>query len=334
MVPLSIYSAYKPVNKLPDRYHINELFKVPPSAHVLPKVAQIQGRLFSWSNMFRLLDRGLKLYERTGISFIRRRAIESAKKWMIDHFEKSDGVGAIFPPMIYTLVALKCLGYPEDSPEFKWAEEKLDELKLEDERGFRYQPCFSPIWDTAWSMLALRSAGLPADHPALVKAAQWTLAREIREPGDWKIFNGHLTPSGWAFEYNNKFYPDLDDTAIVLLALKQTSVFDEPACKETTERALKFLEGMRCSDGGWAAFDRDINNPVLEQFRSLITTRCLIQVVRTSRAGCLRCMVTLISRVPVIFWTRRSTISSRIRNRKVAGSVGGVSITSMALGRY
>ena len=264
VVPLSIFHAYQPVTKLPAEMGIAELFLTPPANVPYAESARFSGRLVSWSNFFRLVDRGLKVYARYVPSWLRQRAIKAAEQWMLERFEDSDGLGAIFPPMVYTILALKCLGYAEDSPEMRWAEKQLDDLIIEEGDTIRLQPCVSPVWDTALSAIALSDSGLPPEHPALCEAADWLLEREIRLPGDWSLTSPDVEPSGWAFEYHNRFYPDLDDTAMVLLALKRTDRFGDERCKAVLDRALSFLIHMQSRDGGWAAFDKDIDNRVLE----------------------------------------------------------------------
>jgi squalene-hopene/tetraprenyl-beta-curcumene cyclase len=264
VVPLAIVQAHKPVVTLSPELGIKELFSRPGAERDLPEASRFQGRIFSWRNFFRLTDRMLKVYEWMVPVRFRKRGVKAAEKWMIDHFEGSDGLGAIFPPMVYTLMALRCLGYPDDSPEFKWGEKHLDDFIIEEGDEIRLQPCVSPIWDTAIAIIALADSGTPPDDPRLLAAADWLLGREIREPGDWTVLQPHVKPSGWAFEYNNRFYPDLDDTAMVLLALSKTSRYEEPRCQAVVERATSFLDGMQSSDHGWAAFDKDVCNPVLE----------------------------------------------------------------------
>src|SRR5215469_2715005 len=141
---------------------------------------------------------------------------------MREHFEGSDGVGAIFPPMIYTVISLRCLGVPDDAPEMRWALRQLEDLMIEEDDTIRLQPCFSPVWDTALTLNTLADAGVSGDHPAVARAVRWLLGREVRHKGDWSLANPGLEPGGWFFEYNNAFYPDVDDTAMVLMALART----------------------------------------------------------------------------------------------------------------
>lgn len=264
VVPLSIFYAHQPVVELPKNLGIEELYRVPPTPGNLPAVCRIQGRLLSWSNFFRIVDRGLKIYGKVAPGIIRKKAIAKAEQWMLERFEGSDGLGAIFPPMVYTIIALKCLGYDEGSTEFRWAEKQLDDLIIEEGDTIRLQPCVSPVWDTAWATIALADSAPGVEQECVEKAAKWMLDREVRQPGDWAVHVPNVEPTGWVFEYNNRFYADLDDTAAVLMALRRTRRFTDKPCQEAIHRAVCFTLAMQCKDRGWAAFDKDIDNKVLE----------------------------------------------------------------------
>jgi squalene-hopene/tetraprenyl-beta-curcumene cyclase len=260
VVPLSIFSACKPVRHLPPDKGIAELFLQAPQTPLWP--AKPSTRLLSWTNFFLGID---WLYKRVEpwLGPIRRLALRRAATWMREHLRDSDGLGAIFPPMIYTVISLRCLGVRNDAPEMKWALQQLEDLMIEEDDTLRLQPCFSPVWDTALSLNALADADLPGDHPAIERAGRWLLGREVRRKGDWSRSNPALEPGGWFFEYQNAFYPDTDDTAMVLMALARTGQANTPAGRPAAERGLRWLLGMQNSDGGWAAFDRDINREVL-----------------------------------------------------------------------
>jgi squalene-hopene/tetraprenyl-beta-curcumene cyclase len=182
---------------------------------------------------------------------------------MRERFADSDGLGAIFPPMIYTVISLRCLGVADDAPEMQWALQQLDDLKIEEGDTLRLQPCLSPVWDTALALNALADTGLNDTDTAVRSAAGWLLAREVRRRGDWSVGNPNLEPGGWFFEYRNGFYPDTDDSAMVLMALAKTRRSAEPDARPAVERAIRWLLGLQNGDGGWAAFDRDINREVL-----------------------------------------------------------------------
>jgi squalene-hopene/tetraprenyl-beta-curcumene cyclase len=262
VVPLSIFSAHKPTRRLPPEKGIAELFLRPPETPLWP--APPARRLLSWSNVFLAADFLYKTAERWGLlKPFRGIAVRRAAAWMRERFADSDGLGAIFPPMIYTVVALRCLGVADDDPEMCWALKQLDDLMIEEGDTIRLEPCFSPVWDTALSLNALADAGLGDAHPAAARAADWLLAREVRRTGDWSVSNPGLEPAGWFFEYANGFYPDTDDTAMVLMALAKTGRALKADGRPAAERGIRWLLGMQNRDGGWAAFDRDINREVL-----------------------------------------------------------------------
>jgi squalene-hopene/tetraprenyl-beta-curcumene cyclase len=260
VVPLSIFSACKPMRPLPAEKGIAELFLQSPDTPLWP--AKPSGRLLSWTNFFLGIDWLYKKVE-PWLGPIRRRALKRAATWLREHLEESDGLGAIFPPMIYTIVSLRCLGVSDDAPEMKWALKQLEDLMIEEDHALRLQPCFSPVWDTALALNALADAELPDDDPAVEQAARWLLAKEVRQKGDWSLSNPKLQPGGWFFEYRNAFYPDTDDTAMVLMALAKTGQANMSGGRPAVERGLRWLLGMQNRDGGWAAFDRDINREVL-----------------------------------------------------------------------
>ena len=258
VVPLSLVSACKPVRHLPAERGIAELFLESPAKPWRPAR---RPRFFSWANLFLKIDAGLKLAERCGLSPFRERAVHACLAWMRERFSDSDGLGAIFPPMVYTLIALRCLGVPDRAPEVRWARQRLDELMIDEGDALRLQPCLSPVWDTALSLIAVRGAGQAADSPEVYKAANWLLAKEVSAPGDWCRRVPGVVPAGWFFEYRNGHYPDTDDTSMVLMALHRTGRGLHPACA----RAVAWLAAMQNSDGGWAAFDKDVNNELFTQ---------------------------------------------------------------------
>jgi squalene-hopene/tetraprenyl-beta-curcumene cyclase len=264
LVPLSIMAAHKPVRRMDDERGIRDLFIEAPET---PQwVCPPSRNKVSWTNFFLAADWLWKKVE--WLSPLRGRAIRQASAWMRAHFEDSDGVGAIFPPMIYTAIALRCLGVADDDPEFIWALKQLDDLMIDDDDTLRLQPCFSPVWDTALSLIALADAGIPAEVEAVKWGVDWLLDREIRQPGDWSCGNPGVEPAGWCFEYRNGFYPDTDDTAMVLMALARCNsqpFRGSPSPRESSARAIRWLLAMQNSDGGWAAFDRDVDWPVLEK---------------------------------------------------------------------
>jgi squalene-hopene/tetraprenyl-beta-curcumene cyclase len=258
VVPLSIMAALKPVRRLESAQGIAELFRGD-----LPRTPDRRRGGLSWNNFFLGVDRVLKWLERHVPASWRKPGLRAAHCWMLDHLENSDGLGAIFPPMVYTVIALRSLGYEIDSAPVQWALRQIDDLLIEENDRVRVQPCVSPVWDTAIATIALADAKLPDFHPALLSAVRWLLDKEVRTPGDWRVRRPGLEPAGWHFQFRNEHYPDIDDTAMVLLALQRTALVDTPEVKAATERGVNWLLAMQNRDGGWAAFDVDIDNEVL-----------------------------------------------------------------------
>jgi squalene-hopene/tetraprenyl-beta-curcumene cyclase len=187
---------------------------------------------------------------------------------MVKHFEQSDGLGAIFPPIINAIIALHCLGYDNEHPLIRSQIRELGKLEIEEEDTLRVQPCRSPVWDTAYAMHALVESGMVNSHPALLKACDWVLSKEVRVAGDWQVKNPATKPGGWYFEYANEFYPDLDDTFEVLTTLKLLRYGDEAAEERKNaaiQRGFEWALSMQNLDGGWGAFDRGCDKEFLTQ---------------------------------------------------------------------
>jgi squalene-hopene/tetraprenyl-beta-curcumene cyclase len=254
VIPMAILSSLRPDWRLPERARVDELFKDPAR-----KTAAFDWskQLISWKNVFLALDRGLKLYEKLPWKPLRRRALREAKSWMLNHIERTEGLAAIYPAMMNSIFALMALGHGPDDP-LTWREIKeFSRFEIEEGDTIRMQPCVSPVWDTCIAMVALEEAGLPADHPALVKAADWMLSKQVLGPGDWQVKNKDAEPGGWAFEFRNDFYPDVDDTAFVLMALQRVKYPDPKRMEGAIRRGIQWLLSMQNRDGGWGAFDRD-----------------------------------------------------------------------------
>lgn len=265
LVPLAIINHFKPTR--PCRVTLDELY--PEGFHERDLALPRDPKWFTWRNFFLSLDnlhRFAELWAQAGIHPFRRRALKKAEAWMLERFEGSDGLAAIFPAMLNALIALKALGYPDDHPQVRRAEYELKKLEHETAHSVRIEPCFSPVWDTAITLICLYESGVPSNHPAMKKATSWMMDREIRFRGDWHHKNpAEVEPSGWVFEFNNKWNPDVDDTAMVLLALRNIPTDDLQRRDECFQRGMKWMMAFQCRDGGWAAFDKDCTKSILEK---------------------------------------------------------------------
>jgi squalene-hopene/tetraprenyl-beta-curcumene cyclase len=267
LVPLAIINHYKPTRPLPTHVTLNELY--PEGFHERDLALPPDPEGITWRNFFLWLDKLHKFAEvfaQNGLHPFRRRALKKAEAWMLERFEGSDGLAAIFPAMLNSLIALKALGYPEDHPQVLRAELELKKLEHETPDSLHIEPCVSPVWDTAIVTIALRDSGVPEDHPALKEATSWMLDKEIRFRGDWQYKNpAKVEPSGWAFEHANQWNPDVDDTAMVLLALRKVPT-DQPDRRDAAfKRGLEWMLTFQCKDGGWGAFDKDCTKNILEK---------------------------------------------------------------------
>jgi len=178
--------------------------------------------------------------------------------------EGSDGLAAVYPAMLNCMIALRSLGYSKTNPVYAKVEKDFAGLFVDDPDDFRIQPCLSPVWDTAITIISLADSGLSPEHPALQKAAEWLVNKEVRIRGDWAVNNSYPEASGWAFEYNNVYYADTDDTAMVLMALRLVQPGDSQSLNDLFRRALGWQLSFQCRDGGWAAFDKNVTTPWLE----------------------------------------------------------------------
>jgi squalene-hopene/tetraprenyl-beta-curcumene cyclase len=252
IVALSLVKAHRPARRLP--FELSELDAGGADARAERPRA------------LRVFDSITRFYERHPIRPLQRLAIARAERWIVRRQEADGSWGGIQPPWVYSLIALHLSGYPVDHPVMRRGLEGIDRFMVEDRddsRGVgapagasrRLEACQSPVWDTALSLIALSDAGLGADHPALVRAADWLLGEEVGVRGDWAVARPKLAPGGWAFEFHNINYPDVDDTAEVVLALRR--VERTPKLDAAVERAAGWLQGMQSANGGWGAFDAE-----------------------------------------------------------------------------
>ncbi len=256
IVPLSIVQALGTAKPTPGRLRVDEL------TH--PKRKFSLARKNRIANLFIAADKLFKRWERQNVRKIRQEAIRGAENWMLQHLQHSEGLGAIYPGMMYGIMAMDALGYERDHPDLLREIRHFDDLMLEGPDSLIFQPAKSPVWDTAIAAFALGEFGA-ADSKTLSAAADWLLSKEIRRKGDWARKRPNLRPSGWAFEFANEFYPDIDDTAMVLLALLHAKSEDHEGQVRAEKRAVDWLLGMQSSDGGWAAFDVDNNWRILNK---------------------------------------------------------------------
>jgi squalene-hopene/tetraprenyl-beta-curcumene cyclase len=267
LVPLAIINHFKPTRPLKNNIRLDELY--PEGIHERDLALAPDPERLTWRNFFLGLDRLHKFAEwfaESGIHPFRKRALRKAEQWMIERFDGSDGLAAIFPAMLNSLIALKALGYADDDPLVLRAEHELKKLEHETEHSVRIEPCFSPVWDTAIVNICLHESGVSSDHPALKRSTEWLMTKEIRFRGDWQYKNPvKVEPSGWVFEFENKWNPDVDDSAMVLLALRKVPTDDRQKRDECFQRGLKWMLTFQCKDGGWAAFDKDCTKGVLEK---------------------------------------------------------------------
>jgi squalene-hopene/tetraprenyl-beta-curcumene cyclase len=262
LVPLSICYAKKPLKKIPDDMGVEELFvggRDKSRMHL-----HWSKELVSWRNFFLVLDRIVHWFELVHIRPLRWLALRQAEKWMLERFEMSDGLGAIYPSIMNSIIAMRCLGYSLDDPQVIRAMDEFEKLGIEEEDTFRMQPCMSPVWDTAYALFALGEAGVPANDARMVKCADWILQKQVRNSGDWKVKNTKGQPGGWYFEFNNEFYPDVDDSAMVCLALSRVEHPNGRYQRESVQRAIDWIFSMQCKNGGWASFDKDNDRMVFE----------------------------------------------------------------------
>ncbi len=224
LVPLLVLMDRKPVKWLPPHLSLDELWPVPREETSLrfPRVPEpFSWRGLFWKSFFIAVDDGLKIWERFSPRPLRKRAIEAARVFLEERLAVPGGLGGIYPAMANSILAMRLLGYPDDHPLVMGQLKEIEALAAEDGDSVHYQPCPSPVWDTALAVNALIESDLQPDHPVLRRAAEWMIECQVLVPGDWQVKRPHVQPGGWAFQYRNDFYPDLDDTAMVVMALEK-----------------------------------------------------------------------------------------------------------------
>jgi squalene-hopene/tetraprenyl-beta-curcumene cyclase len=261
LVPLSLILDAKPVRWPAGRFRVDEIYRRPGS---LPPVSTMRTTGFSWKRFFLVLDGLLKQVEDRKGRFLRAKARERALAWVIEHQEITGDWAGIQPAMVNSILALCAAGFGLSSSEIRRGLAALEGFTLETDGELALQPCISPVWDTALTSLALLDSNLRPDHPSLIRSRKWLLDRQILARGDWSVKKPFLEPGGWAFEFTNNWYPDVDDTAVVLMFLLRSGRNDEDR-NGAIKRGAEWLSGMQGKDGGWGAFDADNNMALVNE---------------------------------------------------------------------
>ncbi len=259
ILPLGIVTTLRPVRHIPEHLGIRELYINYEAGNTLGTPEP--GFPRTWRDFFLRVDRLLKRYEESPMQSLRERAMHAAQKWLFERMENSEGLGAIFPPMVYMLIVLKALGYDDNHPMVLKGHKELKDFYIEEGDTIRLQPCVSPVWDTGIALHALAETGLSNESDAAIRGTQWLLEKEVKFASDWQRKVRKIEPSGWFFEFENPHYPDTDDTAMAVMSLKRLG--GEKA-EKAVARGVQFLLAFQNSDGGWAAFDKTESRPILE----------------------------------------------------------------------
>ena len=260
IAPLLIIFDLKPTRETPAERGVSELYGIP--LNEVDYSLKRPERLFGWESLFYAGDAILKQLERLPWP-TRGQAVRKAEEWIVAHQEADGSWGGIQPPWVYSLMALKELGYELDHPVMRRGIEGFKTFWVEDEDRLRVQACVSPGWDTCLALIGLLDAGVDPNLPALVKAGEWLVREQTLTGGDWQVKAPEAPPGGWAFEFHNNQYPDLDDTSEIAMALDRLTLPDDAARRESISRAVGWLLGMQSSNGGWAAFDKNNTRTLL-----------------------------------------------------------------------
>ena len=259
-VPLLIVLDRKPVFQVNPRITLDELYTEgrENARFDLPRNSD-------WTDVFLVLDNAFKFAESLNVVPFRQEGIKAAEKWILERQEATGDWGGIIPAMLNSLLALRCLDYDAADPIVHRGLKAVDHFAIETKDSYCVQPCVSPVWDTAWAIRALIDSGFSPEHPAVVRAGEWLLSKQILDYGDWAVKNKQGKPGAWAFEFENRFYPDVDDSAVVVMALHQAQLPNERLKQAAIARTVNWIASMQCQAGGWAAFDLDNNQDWLNQ---------------------------------------------------------------------
>jgi squalene-hopene/tetraprenyl-beta-curcumene cyclase len=288
MIPLSILCSVKPRAKNPRQVDIRELFVTPPEQE--KNYFPVRSGL---NCVFLQLDRLGRFLEPFIPRGVRQRALKEAEHWFVERLNGTDGFGGIFPAMANAHEALDCLGYPAEHPHRVNTKEALKNLIVTKDDLAYCQPCVSPVWDTALCCLALQEEASDASKEHVMRALDWLKGRQlIDEQGDWREKHPELKGGGWAFQFSNAYYPDLDDTAVVALAMHQAN---HERYVESVQRAADWICGMQSKNGGFAAYDSDNTHYYLNEIpfadhgalldppTSDVSARCVNILIRLGR---------------------------------------------------
>jgi squalene-hopene/tetraprenyl-beta-curcumene cyclase len=263
VVPLTVLMAKRPSIAIPQDAGVSELWHKPPALEDLGFPPSREW--LTWRNFFLAVDRALKVLGRANWTPLRTRALRCAEQWILSHQDINGGWGGIQPAMINSVMALRALGHSDTDPAVAKGVQGIDDFLIEADGGLFFQPCVSPTWDTALTAKALLDSGLAADHPALSRAAEWLIDNQIFKPGDWQIYNPKLEPGGWAFEFANDWYPDVDDSAVILMGLKRIATAGSARTARAIAYGMNWTLGMQSRNGGWGAFDTDNDSEFLNR---------------------------------------------------------------------
>ena len=265
IVPMMIILSQRPSKKVPAEATIDELFPMPKD-QVDYSLTKPPGTL-GWAPALYWLDRLLRIYESLPIKPARNIAVRRSAQWVLEHQEADGSWGGIQPPWVYSLIALKHLGYPNEHPAIRKGLDGFEAFTIDDVDACRVQACISPVWDTCLVLLALQESDLGDGHAATDKATQWLIGKQIRKGGDWQVKNPRAEPGGWAFEFHNDLYPDIDDAAEVLIALNNATLsgMEDIQRQDAIRLGVDWVLSMQSKEGGWAAFDKDNTRSLIAQ---------------------------------------------------------------------
>ncbi len=263
IVPMMIILDRRPTLQVPESAHIDELYPKPRDEidYSLPR----SGSIWGLSGLLYRLDQIAGIYQRLRMKPFRKRAEKKIEEWILAHQEADGCWGGIQPPWVYSLIALLHLGFPPDHPTIEKGFAAFEDYALEDDNTCTVQACMSPVWDTGLAHLALVESGLTAKDPMVRRSAEWLLDQQILSVGDWQVKARQTQPGGWAFEFHNDHYPDIDDTSEVIMALASIELSGDEEARRLAaiQRGAAWVEALQSKNGGWAAFDKDNNKQYL-----------------------------------------------------------------------